>query len=208
MIMNIRELSDGLLKLNIHLETETVEKLLMFLDLLNEWNAVHNLTAITDPKTQISKHLLDSLSVIHDLTGNRILDVGTGAGLPGIPLALACPALTFILLDSNQKKINFVQYALIKLGIQNAQCICSRVEKYKPDNLFDCVIARAYASIEDFVSSSGHLVKPLGRLLAMKGKVDLIEQQRLPIGYNIEAQREIKVPGLNEDRCLIIVKKK
>lgn len=140
-----------------------------YLELLTQWNKAYNLTAIRDHKKMITHHILDSLSVLPYLHGNRCLDVGTGAGLPGLILALTAPEKQWFLLDSNQKKVRFVNQAILELDIQNIETVCSRVEEYKPDKPFSTVITRAFGRLRKFYQLSRHLLSPDGKLLAMKG---------------------------------------
>lgn len=191
----------------ISLTVEIIDQLFMYLEMLEEWNRIHNLTGVKDPKEWVSKHILDSLSIMPYLKGQRILDVGTGAGLPGIPLALAMPKCSFVLLDSNQKKITFVQHVILSLGLNNAEAVCLRVQSYKPDHLFNYVISRAYASVNDFILSAGHCLAPKGKLLAMKGKKDSILLQNLALGYTVEEILDLDIAGLDEQRCVVILRK-
>lgn len=179
---------------NLKVDIETQQKLVLYIELLEKWNAIHNLTAIREPIAMLNKHVLDSLVVLPHLpSGQRIVDVGTGAGLPGIPLALAEPQRKMILIDSNQKKINFVQHMILSLKLENAVAVCTRVERYKPEDLCDIVISRAFASLEEFVQVSHHLCKPHGRLIAMKGAITDEELFRLPSGFSIECVKDLSV---------------
>lgn len=202
-------LEKSLKEMQLVLSPETKEKLLDFLKLLTQWNKVHNLTAIRDPKEMVVKHLLDSLSVLPFLTqANAVCDVGTGAGLPGIPLSLCKPEVSFCLLDSNQKKINFVQQAILSLNLNNVQAICTRVESFKPSHLFDVIISRAFGSLSEFVRTTGHLGSNQARWLAMKAKLLQEELAALPEDYTIEQIHSMTVPHLTGDRCLVVIKKK
>lgn len=140
-----------------------------YLELLMQWNKAYNLTAIRDQKKMITHHILDSLSVLPYLHGNRCLDVGTGAGLPGLILALTAPEKQWVLLDSNHKKVRFVNQVILELTIQNIETVCSRVEDYNTDKLFSTVITRAFGRLRKFYRLSRHLLSPNGKLLAMKG---------------------------------------
>lgn len=205
------KLNEGLAGLGITLPEETKEKLIQYVELLSKWNSVHNLTAVSDKAEMVSRHILDSLTVYPFLartSAKTILDVGTGAGLPGIVLALAFPDRAFVLLDSQQKKINFVQHVVLSLKIENASPVCQRVEAYKPAFQFDWVISRAYASLRDFAISAGHLCNGTeGRLVAMKGKLDLEEKEALPKTYAIESCEGLEVPGVSASRSLVFLKK-
>jgi len=176
--------------------------LLDFIELLAKWNATYNLTAIRTPAEMVSKHLLDSLSVLPYLQGRRIVDVGSGAGLPGIPLALASPEREFVLLDSNAKKTRFITHAMATLGLNNVQILHSRAEDYRPAELFATVISRAFASLREFVRLAGHLGAPHGALLAMKGEPPVDELNEMPAGYSAEVHA-LKLPGLDAKRCVV-----
>lgn len=206
----LRELKAGLQALGLSLTEEVQEKLLSYVELLHKWNGIHNLTAVLEPSEMIKRHVLDSLTVYPFLARwepKTILDVGTGAGLPGIILALCFPQRSFVLLDSQQKKINFVQHVVLSLKLKNVQPICERVENYKPKIKFDWVISRAYASLSNFVSSAGHLCSAEGRLVAMKGQLSAEEKEALPKAYQLELCETLEVPGLGAYRCLVLLKK-
>ncbi|HYA38968.1 MAG TPA: 16S rRNA (guanine(527)-N(7))-methyltransferase RsmG [Candidatus Methylomirabilis sp.] len=179
-------------------------KLLKFLQYLERWNSAYNLTAVRDPEQMVPRHLLDSLSVLPFLQGSRVLDIGTGAGLPGIPLALARPELTFTLLDSNAKKTRFVTQAIHELGLQNVQVVQERVEKFHPTEKFDTLIARAFASIPDMLAASRHLCSSHGRFLLMKGVFPQEELAAVTDGYQAEV-KALRVPGLDAARHVVIV---
>lgn len=171
-----------------------------YLQLLVKWNRAYNLTAVRDPQQMVTRHLLDSLAVVPHLSGERIIDVGSGAGLPGIPLALALPEREFVLLDSNGKKSRFQIQARGELGLHNVAVVNSRVEEYRPDRLFDTVITRAFASVTDILSSSRHLLAPNGEVLAMKGTLPESELETLPHGFQLIETINIKVPGLEQEQ--------
>jgi 16S rRNA (guanine527-N7)-methyltransferase len=173
------------------------------LDELNDWNQRINLTAIRDPQQQLTKHLLDSLSVQPFLRGGRIADIGTGAGFPGLPLALVNPHLQFVLIDSVNKKLKFVEHAAQIMGVNNVQVLHTRAQDYKPEPRFDVVVSRAMGSIENFVKWCGHLSVGGGRLLAMKGRRPDEELQALPNGWKAAAVHLLAVPGLDEQRHLV-----
>lgn len=203
-------LKEGLVAQQLNLSEETQDKLIDYIELLHKWNGIHNLTAITDPFEMIQKHILDSLSVypfLKESLAKTILDVGTGAGLPGIVLALSCPDRHFVLIDSQQKKINFVQHVVLSLKLENVSLICKRVEDYQPKQLFDWVISRAYASLSEFVQTTEHLCQTEGRFIAMKGKISLEEQQDLPASFRLERCENLEIPGLSAARSLLFIKK-
>jgi len=173
--------------------------------LLEKWNRVYNLTAVRDRAAMVSQHLLDSLAVLRQLEGRTLLDVGSGAGLPGIPLAIAAPELTVTLLDSNHKKAAFLQQAVAELGLANATVCRTRVEHWHPAGRFDVVISRAFAELADFVAAAAHLLARGGVLAAMKGVYPHEEIARLPDGFRVRAVRQLSVPGLAAARHLILV---
>ncbi|RLA23280.1 MAG: 16S rRNA (guanine(527)-N(7))-methyltransferase RsmG [Gammaproteobacteria bacterium] len=201
-----KRLSDGLAQLDLPVDEETIGKLIQFVTLLDKWNKVYNLSAIRDPEQMVDLHLLDSLAVTPFLSGNNFLDVGTGAGLPGIPLALVCPDQHFVLLDSNGKKTRFIQQAVLELGLKNVVIIHSRVEDFHPTELFDAIISRAFASLSDMLAGTAHLAVKGGLLLAMKGRLNEQEQGALPEEVQIEEVIELTVPGVDAERCLVKVR--
>lgn len=199
-----KRLEQGLHGLNLDLPAPTREKLLIFLELLEKWNRVYNLTAVRDPEQMVPRHLLDSLSVLPHLHGAQVLDIGTGAGLPGIPLALARPDLEFTLLDSNAKKTRFATQAMHELALKNITIVQERVEKFHPAIKFDTLIARAFASIPDMLAASRHLCAPHGRFLVMKGVFPQEELAAVIDGYRAEV-KALRIPGLDAARHLVIL---
>lgn len=170
---------------------------------LNDWNQRMNLTAIRAPEQQLTKHLLDSLSIHSWLRGRRIADIGTGAGFPGLPLALVNPDKQFVLIDSVNKKLRFVAHAAQAMSLVNVSVLHARAQDHEPDLRFDCVVSRAMGSIENFVNWCGHLCAPGGRLLAMKGRYPEDELKAVPGGWKVAATHVLKVPGLDEQRHLV-----
>ncbi|WP_420812604.1 16S rRNA (guanine(527)-N(7))-methyltransferase RsmG [Nitrosococcus wardiae] len=201
--MGTEILEKGLLILGFKLEQRQVGGLLAYIRLLEKWSQRYNLTAIRNPAEMISKHLLDSLSIGPYLGVGRILDVGSGGGLPGIPLAIAYPEREFTLLDKSTKKTRFLIQASIELGLSNVSVVCERVEAYRPPYLFDVVVTRAFAKLADFVVQVGHLCKPSGYLLAMKGGFPEEELKELPATFDIVEVCALSVPGLNAQRHLV-----
>ena len=199
----IEELQGGLAQLEIELSVESQNKLLDYLALLNKWNKIYNLTAIRDKQQMVSHHLLDSLAVMPHLWPGRWLDVGCGAGLPGMVLAIAQPDWQFVLLDSNSKKTGFVQQAIIELGLQNTSVYCVRVEDWKPVERFDGIISRAFSELSVFLHSTRHLIAQHGRWVAMKG-VPEQELAGIPSECQVEQIIPIQVPGLRAARSLVI----
>lgn len=197
------ELRYGIAELEIALGTDVQGKLLDYLALLHKWNKVYNLTAIRDPQQMVSHHLLDSLAVMPHLWPGRWLDVGCGAGLPGLVLAAVQPDWQFALLDSNSKKTSFVQQAAIELGLSNVSVYCKRVEEWQPAERFDGIISRAFSELGEFLRSTRHLMAPHGRWAAMKGAPEQ-ELAGLPDGCKVERVITLQVPGLHAARSLVI----
>ena len=180
--------------------------LLAYLALLARWNATYNLTAIRDPRDMVAKHLLDSLAMQPFVRGLRTLaDLGTGPGLPGIPLAIATPGLQVTLVESNGKKARFLREAARQLGLGNVQVAESRIEAFQPGTHFDAITARALATLPLILELGGHLPGPGGRLLAMKGVVPDEEIATLPAGWRLAAVHPLRVPGLDAERHLVEV---
>ena len=198
------ELAAGLEALGLPAALAT--PLLAYLALLARWNATYNLTAIRDPRDMVAKHLLDSLAMQPFVRGLRTLaDLGTGPGLPGIPLAIATPALQVTLVESNGKKARFLREAARRLGLDNVQVAESRIEAFQPGTHFDAITARALATLPLILELGGHLPGPGGRLLAMKGVVPDEEIATLPAGWRLAAVHPLRVPGLDAERHLVEV---
>lgn len=201
-------LSAGLEQLGLPLPTEARAQLLEYIRLLAKWNRVYNLTAVRKPGEMVARHLLDSLSVTPFIRGSRILDVGTGAGLPGIPLALAQPDRHFELLDSSAKRIRFVTQAIAELGLKNAAAVQGRAEDFRPGHLFDTVVSRAFASLAAMVRATGHLCAEHGCLIAMKGVYPQAELKAIPAGFKVAGVHELHVPGLDAQRHVVCIERK
>ena len=202
------QLARGLAALGLDLPPPAQEKLLAFAALLGKWNKVYNLTALRDEQQVISHHLLDSLAVLPHLDGaKRLADIGSGGGLPGIPLAIARPALQVALVESNQKKSAFQQQAKIELGLDNVSVHCERVEAWQPEEKCDVVISRAFSDLAEFVRLSGHLLAEGGALLAMKGVHPYEEIAQLPAGWRIAGVTPLQVPGVEGARHLVRVER-
>lgn len=197
-------LVDGARELGLALDDAQVDKLLALLDLVTEWNAKFNLTAIRKPLDMVRKHLLDSLTVQPYVTGPFVVDVGTGAGFPGLPLAIVNPTLRFALLDSIQKKIRFVEHAAGALRLDNVEAIAIRAENWHPEQPAATVVSRALAALPIFVAQAGHLRARHGRLLAMKGRHPADEIAALPRGWKHRVET-LRVPGLADERTLVIL---
>jgi 16S rRNA (guanine527-N7)-methyltransferase len=196
-------LISGAAELGIELDDLAASRLLQLLDELDDWNSRMNLTAIRERPQQVTKHLLDSLSVKPFLRGSRVIDIGTGAGFPGLPLAIVTPSMHFTLLDSTAKKLKFIDHVATLLGLDNVETVHSRAEGYKPAYRYDCVISRAVGQIDAFVKWTGHLCVGGGRLLAMKGRYPTEELTKIPNGWKLAAAHRLTVPGLDEERHLI-----
>jgi 16S rRNA (guanine527-N7)-methyltransferase len=201
-------LATGAREIGLSLDAARIESLLALVDQLEAGNAQFNLTAIRDRPGMLRKHILDSLTLQPYLRGQRCADVGTGAGFPGLPLAIAEPTRRFTLIEATGKKARFVQQAADALGLKNTQVAHSRAENYRPFELFDTVAARALSSLADFVAYAGHLLAPDGRLLAMKGKRPDEELGSVPKSFRVLAVHALRVPGLADQRHLVELARK
>jgi len=196
-------LLDGARALALDLDEAQLAKLVAHLDLLDDWNTRMNLTAIRDRPSQLTKHLLDSLTVLPYLQGERIADVGSGAGFPGIPLAIVEPHRHFSLIESTGKKCRFLEHVRDALELKNVEVVQSRAESYKPEVRFDTVLARAVGPVADLVKVAGPLVVGGGRLLAMKGRYPQDELAAKLNGWKVASVHPLTVPGLGEERHLV-----
>ena len=197
----------GIVTLGLDLTDQQYTQLSAYIELLLRWNKVFNLTAIRTPEEMLPLHLFDSLSVAHYLKGKTCLDVGSGAGLPGIPLAIVQPDRQFSLLDTNGKKTRFMQQAVIELGLKNVNVIHERVEKWSSDRLFDAIISRAFSSVQDFVTLTAMHLQEDGSLYAMKGCYPDDELSQMPVGYTVVSETALDIPQMSVDRFLIEIKK-
>jgi 16S rRNA (guanine527-N7)-methyltransferase len=195
----------GLLALGVASSEPQVERLERYLALLEKWNRVYNLTAIREPERMVTHHLLDSLAILPHVRGPRVLDVGSGAGLPGIPLAIAAPELAITLLDSSHKKAAFLQQAVAELGLANATVVADRVESWQTDARFDTIVSRAFADLGEFVAAAARLLAPGGVIAAMKGVHPHDEIERLPAGFRVREVLRLEVPLLDAERHLVLV---
>ncbi|HEY6239584.1 MAG TPA: 16S rRNA (guanine(527)-N(7))-methyltransferase RsmG [Burkholderiales bacterium] len=200
-------LKKGIAELNLALGPEGRNKLLQHVVLLEKWNQTYNLTAIRDRASMVSGHLLDSLAVIPHLSPARILDVGSGAGLPGVPLSVAMPRTHVALLDCNHKKAAFLKQVMAELELRNASVVCERVESWHPAEKFDCIISRAFAEIAEFVTLTSHLLAPGGVLAAMKGVYPFEEVESLPPDFRLRGAHALAVPGLGAERHLVLIER-
>jgi len=203
-----QKISEGAGTMALALSAKTAGRCAQYLRLIEKWNRVHNLTAVRETEQMVVLHVLDSLSVLPHVSGAKsLLDVGTGAGLPGIPLALALPALEVTLLDASHKKATFLRQAKAELALENVQVACERVEQWRPGRTFDVVVSRAFADLAEFVEQAQHLVAPGGRLLAMKGVYPFEEIARVPASHRVAEVRELRVPALDAKRHLVFLEK-
>ncbi|MCV6615826.1 MAG: 16S rRNA (guanine(527)-N(7))-methyltransferase RsmG [Cellvibrionaceae bacterium] len=198
-----QQLRAGLKQLDIALDDHKIEQLLAYLALFDKWNRSYNLSAIREIEQMVSRHLLDSLAILPLIEGKRLIDVGTGGGLPGIPLAICRPDWDIHLLDSNGKKTRFLFQVKTELGLANVSVHHSRVEAYRPEQLFDGVVSRAFASLEDMTGGCRHLLAPGGYFWAMKGIYPTDELKPLEKSYMVASSHELKVPGESGQRHLL-----
>ncbi|ESE42490.1 MULTISPECIES: 16S rRNA (guanine(527)-N(7))-methyltransferase RsmG [Shewanella] len=197
------QLEAYLAEINLPATAEQKKQLLDFVGMLNKWNKAYNLTSVRDPEAMLVRHIMDSLVVSPHLQGERFIDVGTGPGLPGIPLAIMNPDKTFVLLDSLGKRIRFQKQVAFELGIHNISSIESRVEAYQPEQKFDGVLSRAFASIHDMLTWCHHLPAEHGQFYALKGQLSDEEMQQIPAGFVVTETIELQVPRLDEQRHLL-----
>lgn len=199
------QLAQGLVQMGIDLPPAAQEKLLAYAALLYKWNKTFSLTALREEEKAVSHHLLDSLAILPFVPAGNLLDVGSGGGMPGIPLAIARPELQVTLLDSNSKKTAFLRQAAIELALPNLAVHCGRVEQYDPPKRFAAITSRAFAELADFVGFSRHLLAEGGRWLAMKGVRPQDEIARLPSDIGVESVHRLIVPGVEGERHLAIM---
>ena len=202
------QIGEGVAAMGIALAPEAIGRCAEYLRLIEKWNRVHNLTAVRETEQMVVLHLLDSLSVLPHVAGARsLLDVGTGPGLPGIPIAIAEPAMQVTLLDSSHKKVAFLEQAKVELSLANVTVVCDRVEQWRPERAFDVVVSRAFAELGEFIAQAQHLVAPGGRLLAMKGVYPFEEIAKVPASHRVSQVKELRVPTLGAKRHLVFVEK-
>ncbi|MBL4816154.1 16S rRNA (guanine(527)-N(7))-methyltransferase RsmG [Shewanella benthica] len=201
-------LDECLAEMNLTATEQQKKQLVGFVEMLNKWNKAYNLTSVRDPEQMLIRHIMDSLAVSAHLVGERFIDVGTGPGLPGIPLAIMNPDKHFVLLDSLGKRIRFQKQVQFDLGIDNISSVESRVEAYEPEEKFDGVLSRAFASIEDMLHWCHHLPADNGCYYALKGQLAEDEMTKIPEGYELTDVIKLSVPRLDEQRHLLRVVKK
>jgi len=208
--MNLAEsLAAGPAALGFTFPQATQARLLQYLALIRKWNRVHNLTAVREPEIMLTRHLLDSLAILPHIAGPRIVDVGSGAGLPGIPLALVQPDWQVVLLESNHKKAVFLQQARIELQLENVEVAAERAENFHPEAKFNTVISRAFSDLTDFIQLAGHLcaAEDSSRLVAMKGVYPHEELAQIPPQFVVEKTLSVAVPGLEAERHLVMLRR-
>ena len=206
--MNLRSQLDGLLaQTDLIVSDQQASQLVALVELLAKWNKAYNLTSVRDPSQMLVKHILDSIVVSPHLQGNSFIDVGTGPGLPGLPLAILNPDKQFVLLDSLGKRMRFIRQAILSLGLKNVEIVQSRVEEYQPEVGFDCVLSRAFASLEDMLSWCSHLPNESGHFLALKGQYPESEVVNLDSKFEFIESVTLQVPQLDGERCLVKVKR-
>jgi 16S rRNA (guanine527-N7)-methyltransferase len=198
----LHHLTQGLMKFKLNLP---IEPFFEYLALMDTWNRAYNLTAIQDPLERVGRHILDSLAIRPWLHGSRLIDVGTGAGLPGVPLAIARPQDTLVLLDSNGKKTRFLQEVKRVLSLQNVEIVNMRAEQYQPAQAFDTVMSRAFSELKQMVTWTEHLIAPEGVWLAMKGRYPTDELSQIHYSTSVYSYT---VPNVDGERSCVIIKKK
>jgi 16S rRNA (guanine527-N7)-methyltransferase len=202
----ISRLRQGIAGINLLIPSETIDQLADYLALLVKWNRVYNLTGVRDDAKLITHHVLDCLAVIEHLPSGNVVDVGSGAGLPGIPIAIACPGRFVTLIDSSQKKSAFLRQVIAELGLSQANVVTERVEAHRPTALFKTVISRAFSDLADFVKLAGHLCAPDGVMIAMKGLNPSDELADLPSSWQVSSTVPLQVPDLEASRHLVFVR--
>jgi 16S rRNA (guanine527-N7)-methyltransferase len=201
-----QRIEQGMAAMGVDVSADSRGRMAAHLELVAKWNRVHNLTAVREPDQMVVLHLLDSLSLLPHLgDAKRVLDVGSGPGFPGAPLAIARPDIHFTLLDSSHKKCTFLEQAKSELGLANVTVVCERVEQWRPDDRFDAIVSRAFAELSDFVAQSKHLAAPGARLLAMKGVYPFEEIARVPVSHRVAQVVELAVPSLDAKRHLVLM---
>ena len=202
------KLDSLLAQVNIQVSEQQKDQLIELVNLLNKWNKAYNLTSVRDPQEMLVKHILDSLVVSPYLQGDRFIDVGTGPGLPGLPLAIINPDKQFVLLDSLGKRVSFIRNAVLKLRLTNVTPVLSRVEEYQPEEKFDGVLSRAFASLKDMTEWCHHLLSSDGLFYALKGIYHQEEVQNLNDIFTVEKVVSLDVPTLVGERHLVLLTKK
>lgn len=200
-----QRLCAGLAALHIDLPDAAIARLLDYIDLLARWNATYNLSAVRDRAEMVTRHLLDSLAIVPYVHGATLADLGSGAGLPGLPLAIVAPEREVTLVDSNGKKTRFLRAVVRELALTHVRVVEARVEQL--EGVFDCVTARAFASLADMLGWGGHLLGPEGVWLALKGRLPQDELATVPTGFEVQRVVALDVPGLDAERHLVVIKR-
>lgn len=203
----IDKLQNLLSKTDVNVPIEQQQQLITLVNLLVKWNKAYNLTSVRDPNEMLVKHIMDSIVVSPHLEGKRLIDVGTGPGLPGLPLAILNPDKHFVLLDSLGKRLRFIRQAVLELGLKNVEFVQSRVEEYLPEEKFDIVLSRAFASLTDMLFWCEHLPNDNGHFLALKGQLPDQELKTLDPKFKFIESVQLSVPNLTGERCLVKIEK-
>lgn len=200
-------LLQGCEKLALDITTEQADKLTGYVQRIDKWNKAYNLTSVRDPKQMMVKHILDSLAVTRFVSGKRVIDVGTGPGLPGMPLAIMLPDIEFTLLDSLGKRVRFMKQCAFELGLTNVTPVHSRVEEHEPAQPYDIVLSRAFASLKDMLHWCQHLVDSSGVFFALKGQFPQSEIDEVSDHFQIGSVEALSVPDLTGERHLVTIRK-
>ncbi len=203
----LQQLQKMLAQTDLEITELQQNQLVQLVELLNKWNKAYNLTSVRDPNQMLVKHIMDSIVVSPHLQGQRLIDVGTGPGLPGLPLAILNPDKKFVLLDSLGKRLRFIRQAVLALGLKNVEFVQSRVEEYQPEEKFDVVLSRAFASLQDMLFWCKHLPNENGHFLALKGQLPEQEIAELDNQFEFIESISLHVPNLEGERCLVKVKR-
>lgn len=204
LLQNLQKMLD---KTDLNVSDLQKNQLVELVELLNKWNKAYNLTSVRDPNQMLIKHIMDSIVVSPYLQGQRLIDVGTGPGLPGLPLAILNPDKQFVLLDSLGKRLRFIRQAVLALGLKNVEFVQSRVEEYQPEEKFDVVLSRAFASLQDMLYWCRHLPNENGHFLALKGQFPEQEIAQLDKQFEFIESISLHVPELDGERCLVKLKR-
>lgn len=200
-------LASGIDKMGMTVSSQQQQQLIGYVELMHKWNKAYNLTSVREPEQMVVKHLLDSLSVAPFVDGQHVIDVGTGPGLPGMPLAIVLPHCQFTLLDSLGKRVRFMKQCVHELKLDNVTCLHSRVEEHQPETAYDIVLSRAFASLKDMLHWCAHLVDSEGKFLALKGQAQQSEIDEVSDHFHIESLNALKVPDLEGERHLVTIRK-
>lgn len=203
----LKKLQQGLGELALSLTDQQCSQLVSYVELMTKWNKAYNLTSVRDPMDMLTKHILDSLAIAPFIKNKRYIDVGTGPGLPGIPLAIACPEATFTCLDSLGKRVRFMKQVAFELQLTNVEPVQARVEDFHPTELYEGVLSRAFASISDMLHWCHHLIDSSGEFLALKGQYPQDELDVIADDITVVSTHQLDIPFLDGERNLIVLKK-